>query len=153
HRDEPSTVHFAIPKGWKIITALKDTNDPMTFTAANYDVLVDAPVEIGNFDVTRFEVEGKPHYLVANPAGNFSKEKSDKFAGMLAKVAAAHSATFGGLPYEKYVYFYFFAPPESNASGALEHLNSFVSFAPPGNIATPEMIIGTAAHEFFHLWN
>src|SRR6476620_5094892 len=52
HRDDPSTVHFAIPKGWKIITALKDTNDPMTFTAANYDVLVDASVEIGNFDVT-----------------------------------------------------------------------------------------------------
>jgi predicted metalloprotease with PDZ domain len=153
HRDQPSTVHFSIPQGWKLITALKETNDPMTFTAANYDVLVDAPVEMGNFDVTRFEVEGKPHYFVANPAGTFSKEKSDKFAGMLAKVAAAHSATFGGLPYEKYVYFYFFAPPESNASGALEHLNSFVSFAPPGERAQPEQLIGTASHEFFHLWN
>lgn len=72
---------------------------------------------------------------------------------MLAKVATADSAMFGGLPYEKYVYFYFFTPPESNASGALEHLNSFVSFAPPGERATPEQIIGTASHEFFHLWN
>ncbi|HTK38095.1 MAG TPA: hypothetical protein VL325_06350, partial [Pyrinomonadaceae bacterium] len=130
HRDEPSTVHFALPAGWKIITALKDTGDPMTFTAANYDVLVDAPVEMGNFDVTKFEVEGKPHYLVANPAGTFSSEKARKFTEMLAKVAEADSKMFGGLPYEKYVYFYFFAPPESNASGALEHLNSFVSFAP-----------------------
>ena len=153
HRDEPSTVHFTLPAGWKIITALKDTNDPMTFTAANYDVLVDAPVEMGNFDVTKFEVEGKPHYLVANPAGTFSSEKAQKFTGMLAKVAEADSKMFGGLPYEKYVYFYFFAPPESNASGALEHLNSFVSFAPSGDVATPEMLIGTAAHEFFHLWN
>jgi predicted metalloprotease with PDZ domain len=153
HRDEPSTVHFALPAGWKIITALKDTSDPMTFTAANYDVLVDAPVEMGNFDVTKFEVEGKPHYLVANPAGTFSSEKAQKFAGMLANVAEADSKMFGGLPYEKYVYFYFFAPPESNASGALEHLNSFVSFAPSGDVATPEMLIGTASHEFFHLWN
>ena len=153
HRDEPSTVHFTLPAGWKIITALKDTNDPMTFTAANYDVLVDAPVEMGNFDVTKFEVEGKPHYLVANPAGTFSSEKAQKFTGMLAKVAEADSKMFGGLSYEKYVYFYFFAPPESNASGALEHLNSFVSFAPSGDVATPEMLIGTAAHEFFHLWN
>ena len=72
---------------------------------------------------------------------------------MLAKVAKVDSTMFGGLPYEKYVHFYFFAPAESNASGALEHLNSFVAFAPPGNIATPEMIIGTAAHEYFHLWN
>jgi predicted metalloprotease with PDZ domain len=153
HRDEPSSVHFALPAGWKIVTALKETNDPMTFTAANYDTLVDAPVEIGNFDVTKFEVEGKPHYLVTNPAGAFSREKADRFTQMLAKVATVDSAIFGGLPYEKYCYFYFFTSPESNASGALEHLNSFVAFSPPGNIATPEMIIGTAAHEFFHLWN
>lgn len=153
HRNEPSTVHFNIPSGWKIATALKETNNSMAFTAADYDTLVDAPVEIGNFDVTKFEVEGKPHYFIANPAGTFSKEKSDKFVEMLAKVAKSDSAMFGGLPYEKYVYFYFFSPPESNASGALEHLNSFVSFAPPGNFATPDMIIDTAAHEFFHLWN
>jgi len=153
HRNEPSTVHFAIPAGWKIVTALKETNDPMTFTAANYDVLVDAPTEMGNFDVTRFEVEGKPHYLVTNPAGIFSQEKADRFTQMLAKVAIVDSAMFGGLPYEKYCYFYFFTPSESNASGALEHLNSFVAFAPAGNRATPESIIGTAAHEYFHLWN
>src|SRR5262249_43372631 len=126
---------------------------PMTFAAANYDVLVDAPVEMGNFDVTKFEVEGKPHYLVTNPSGAFSQEKADRFTQMLAKVATVDSAIFGGLPYEKYCYFYFFASPESNASGALEHLNSFVAFSSPGNIATPERIIGTAAHEFFHLWN
>ena len=153
HRDEPSTVHFAIPSGWKIVSALKETNDPMVFTADNYDTLVDAPTELGNFDVTKFEVEGKLHYFVANPAGTFSAEKAQKFTEMVAKVAKVDSAIFGGLPYEKYCYFYFFSPPESNASGALEHLNSFVAFAPPGSIATPEMIIGTAAHEFFHLWN
>ncbi len=153
HRNEPSTVHFQVPKGWKIISALKETGNPLTFTAANYDTLVDAPVEMGSFDVTKFEVEGKQHYLVANPAGSFSPEKTQKFTEMLGKVAKADSAMYGGLPYEKYVYFYFFASPESNASGALEHLNSFVSFAPPGNIATPEQLIGTASHEFFHLWN
>jgi predicted metalloprotease with PDZ domain len=153
HRHEPSTVRFQIPTGWKIISALKETSDPMTFTAADYDTLVDAPVEMGSFDVTKFEVEGKPHYFVANPAGAFSQEKSQKFVDMLTRVAKAGSTIFGGLPYEKYVYFYFFASPESNASGALEHLNSFVSFAPSGETATPEMIIGTAAHEYFHLWN
>jgi len=153
HRNEPSTLHLEIPSGWKIVTPLKSTNDPNTFIAANYDTLVDAPVQIGNFDVTKFEVEGKPHTLVTNPAGAFSPEKAQKFTEMLAKVAQADSKMFGGLPYDNYVYYYFFRPAESNASGALEHLNSFVAFAPPGNIATPEMIIGTAAHEFFHLWN
>lgn len=153
HRQNPSSVHFLLPQNWKIISALKETADPMSFTADNYDVLVDAPTEMGNFDVTNFTVEGKPHRFVATPAGAFSAEKSQKFTELLAKAATAESRIFGGLPYEKYVYFYFFLPPESNASGALEHLNSHVSFAPPGNNAQPERMINTAAHEFFHLWN
>lgn len=153
HRDSPSTIHFITHNNWKIITALKETSDPTTFTATDYDTLVDAPTEMGSFDLTEFTVEGKPHYFVANPAGTFSKDKAQKFTEMLAKAAVAESAIFGGLPYEKYVYFYFFTPPESNAGGALEHLNSHVSFAPPGEFAQPERMIGTAAHEFFHLWN
>lgn len=153
HRDAPSRVHFQIPNSWKLISALKETADPLTFEAENYDVLVDAPVEMGRFDVSKFDVDGKPHYFVASPAGTFNAEKTKQFTEMLGKVALAEKGIFGELPYEKYVHFYFFAPPESNASGALEHLNSFVAFAPPGEVAKPENIIGTAAHEFFHLWN
>ncbi len=153
HRKSPSTVRFELPQDWKIITALKETSDPLVFTAADYDTLVDSPTEMGNFDLTRFEYEGKPHYFVATPAGAFSKEKTVVFTEMLKKIAGAQRAIFGDLPYEKYVYYYFFARPESNAGGALEHSNSFVAFAPPGQYATPEMLMGTAAHEFFHVWN
>lgn len=153
HRNEPSTLKFQIPQGWKLMSPLKDTGDPMTFTAANYDTLVDAPAMMGKFDVTEFSVEGKPHYFAAAPAGVFNPEKSKKFTEMLASTIKAQSAIFGGLPYEKYVAYYFFRPAESNASGALEHLNSYVAFAPAGERATPEGIIGTASHEFFHLWN
>ena len=153
HRKEPSTVRFRIPSGWKIISALKETNDPMTFTATDYDTLVDAPTEMGNFDVTQFEVEGKPHYFVATPAGSFNAEKSRQFTEMVTKIVKVDSALFGGLPYEKYVIFFFFASPESNAGGALEHLNSFVAFVRQPDSATPKGLIGAAAHEYFHLWN
>jgi predicted metalloprotease with PDZ domain len=152
HRNSPSTVRFETPAGWRIASALKQT-DTTTFTAPDYDTLVDSPTEMGSFDLTEFEVEKKPHYLVTNPAGAFPKDKARRFAEMLAKVAKADGAIFGGLPYEKYVYFYFFTQAESNAGGALEHNNSFVAFAPSGQFATPEMIIDTASHEFFHLWN
>lgn len=153
HRESPCTVRFEIPEGWKIVSALADTDDPKTFLASDYDTLVDAPTEMGRFDVTRFEVAGKPHYFVANPAGKFSKEKAEKFTELMTKAALSQRDIFGELPYDKYVLFYFFARPESNAGGALEHLNSFVAFAPPAEFATPEMLIGTASHEFFHLWN
>jgi predicted metalloprotease with PDZ domain len=152
HRNSPSTVRFEAPAGWRIASALKQT-DTKTFTAPDYDTLVDSPTEMGKFDLTEFEVDKKPHYLVTNPAGAFSKEKAAQFAEMLAKVAKADGAIFGGLPYEKYVYFYFFTQAESNAAGALEHNNSFVAFAPLGQLATPEMIIDIASHEYFHLWN
>jgi predicted metalloprotease with PDZ domain len=153
HRDDPSTVKFQLPAGWKLMSALKDTTDPMVFTAADYDTLVDAPALMGNFDVTQFEVEGKPHYFAAVPAGTFNAEKSKKFTEMLGGVVKTNSAMFGGLPYEKYVAFYFFMPAQSNASGALEHLNSYVAFSPAGERSTPEGIIGTGAHEYFHTWN
>jgi predicted metalloprotease with PDZ domain len=153
HRTDPSTVKFNIPAGWKLLSALKDTSDPTVFTAADYDVLVDAPVLMGKFDVTQFEVEGKPHYFAAAPAGVFNAEKSKKFTEILGNTIKAESQIFGGLPYEKYIAFYFFMPAQSNASGALEHLNSYVAFAPGGERSTPEGIIGTGAHEFFHCWN
>ena len=153
HRKEPSKLHFQIPPGWKIISALKETNDPMTFIAADYDTLVDAPTEMGNFDVTQFDVGGKPHYFVATPAGSFNAEKSHQFTEMIAKIIKVDAAIFGGLPYDKYVMFYFFASPESNAGGALEHLNSFVAFVRQAGVATPQELLGTAAHEYFHLWN
>jgi predicted metalloprotease with PDZ domain len=150
HRASPSKVRFELPKDWKIISALKETSDPMAFTATDYDTLVDCPTEMGTFNVTQFQVEGKPHYLVTTPANALASDKAAQFSEMLGKVAVAQSAIFGGLPYEKYVYFYFFARPESNAGGALEHLNSHVSFARGPN---PDFMIGTASHEFFHLWN
>ncbi|MGD9560816.1 MAG: M61 family metallopeptidase [Pyrinomonadaceae bacterium] len=153
HRNTPSTLKFELPAGWKLMSPLKDTSDPMTFTAADYDTLVDAPALMGKFDVTEFEVEGKPHYFAAAPAGVFNAEKSKKFTEILASTIKAQSAIFGGLPYEKYIAYYFFRPAESNASGALEHLNSYVAFAPAGERSTPEQIIGTGSHEFFHLWN
>ena len=153
HRNNPSILKFQIPQGWKLVSPLKNTADPMAFAASDYDALVDAPAMMGNFDVHEFQVEGKPHYFTAYPAGRFNAEKSKRFTEMLANTIKAQSAIFGGLPYDKYVAYYFFQPAESNASGALEHLNSYVAFAPQGERATPEQIIGTGSHEFFHLWN
>src|SRR3989442_3756612 len=49
HRASPSTVRFELPTDWKIISALKETHDPTTFTAPDYDTMVDCPTEMGKF--------------------------------------------------------------------------------------------------------
>lgn len=153
HRASPSSVRFVVPAGWQLVSALKGTSEPFVFTAPDYDMLVDSPTEMGRFDVVRFEVEGKPHFFVSTPAGAFPKEKGERLAPMLSKIVEAERAVFNDLPYEKYVYFYFLAPSESNASGGLEHNNSHVAVGVGVRNPQPEQLTGLAAHEFFHLWN
>ena len=153
HREIPATVRFLVPEGWKIISALKETTDPLVFTAPDYDTLADAPTELGKYDLTKFEVDGKPHYFVTTPKGVVSTESSRRFADNLAKIARSQAAIFGGLPYDKYVYYYFFARAESTADGALEHSNSHVAFAPPGSFTSLDSLESLASHEFFHVWN
>jgi len=152
HRSSPSVVRFDVPSGWRIASGLDDTAEPTAFTAPDYDTLVDQPTLMGQFDVTRFVVDGKPHDFVANPAGVFSAEKTQTWIGHLTKLAETQGPIFGGLPYRKFVYFYFFRSPEAIAT-VLEHQNSYVAIWRTGAQSVPDGMVGQASHEFFHVWN
>jgi predicted metalloprotease with PDZ domain len=152
HRSRSSVVRFEVPTGWKIASGLDETADPMVFTAPDYDTLADQPTLMGQFDVTQFTVDGKPHEVVANPPGVFSAEKLRTLAGHLSKLAETQGRIFGGLPYRKFVYFYLFRPAEASAT-VLEHQNAFVSIWNPDALPLPDDMMGQASHEFFHLWN
>ena len=43
----------------------------MTFTAANYDTLVDAPTEMGKFEVTRFEARRQAAHACNDTSRHF----------------------------------------------------------------------------------
>jgi predicted metalloprotease with PDZ domain len=142
HRDIPSTVRFVVPTGWKVVSALRETADSTRYTAANFDELVDAPTVLGSFDVTRFEAEGKPHFMVQVPAA--SADCTGDMARQIethTKIIAASRALFGTLPYDRYI---FFCVPDQNGE-SIEHANSNLAAGWDGG--------GNAAHEFFHLWN
>jgi predicted metalloprotease with PDZ domain len=152
HRSTPSVVRFDVPSGWKIASGLDETADATVFTAPDYDTLVDQPTLMGQFDVSRFTVDGKPHDLVVNPPGAYTAEKARALAGHLAKLAETQGRIFGGLPYRKFVYFYFFRTAEASCA-VLEHQNSFVALWTPDALPLPDDMVGQAAHEFFHVWN
>ena len=153
HRSRPSVVKFDVPSGWKIASGLDETADPAVFTAPEYDTLVDQPTLMGQFDVTRFTVDGKPHDLVLSPAGVYPADRARTLAGLLGKLAETQGRIFGGLPYKKYVYFYLFRAKEA-AAAVLEHQNSFVIIRNPDALSLPDAaMVGGAAHEFFHVWN
>jgi predicted metalloprotease with PDZ domain len=137
HRSRPSVVRFDVPSGWRIASGLDETADEMVFTAPDYDTLVDRPTLMGQFEVTSFTVDGKPHDLVVNPPGVFSLEKTRTLAGHLTKLAETQGRIFGGLPYRKFVYFYFFRAAEASCA-VLEHQNSFVTLKDPAAVGGPD---------------
>ena len=154
HRNWSSTVRFAVPDGWRVLTSLHDTADSSTFTANGYDELADATTQLGRFDATRFEVVGIPHWFVSIPAGALSAAQRDTMASHAARLATVLSRVFGTpLPYRKYLYHYFYLPSETPSGGGLEHGSSHVSIVGPLDGASPTTRDGLVAHEYFHLWN
>lgn len=151
HRDASPTVRFALPGGWGIVSALSETPDPNVYTALDYDDLVDSPTWFGAFALRRFVVEGKTHLFAFDATLRFSEEDMRRYLENLATMVRTASAIFGGLPYDKYVFFQLPDSAESSAAGsALEHANSYV-----GCCGGPKRLTvgSSAAHEFFHAWN
>ena len=153
HRASASSMRLKCPDGWRALSSLKETGDPFVFSAANYDELVDCPVLLGEFDVSTFEALGKVHAFASVPKGAINAPRAREITAGFKKLVETTGAMFGGLPYEKYVYFYFFRRPETRAAGGLEHANSHVCFFPHGAGTSQGALEWMAAHEFFHVWN
>ena len=137
-----------VPSGWKIATPLESTGPG--FQAANYDRLVDSPVEIGNFDEADFD-EGGGHYRVIVDA-----DKADynlgKIVADLQKIVAAATAWMNDRPFQTYMFLYHF--PRHRGGGGMEHAYATaIDLNPEALKNTMEVLDIVSAHEFFHLWN
>jgi predicted metalloprotease with PDZ domain len=151
--DVPASATFRLPKGWRIITGLAPTADPTTFTAENYDVLVDCPVLVGEFDVVTLPLRGVPHHLAVAPKGAMDAAMLKRVAEDSLKVIDAHTRMFGEIPYKQYLTINIF---EDREVGGLEHLNSYLGIMSKASLATNEGyndLIGLTSHEFFHAFN
>lgn len=150
-RDEPASVRVRAPEGWDIATGLEpEPGDPTLFVAADYDVLVDSPLEIGEHDRLTFEAAGVPHEIVIWGSEDYDAEAlTEDFAS----IVEAQAEMFGGLPYERYV---FMVHATDEAGGATEHLNSTILQTSPRSLTDDERYerwLGTVSHELFHAWN
>jgi predicted metalloprotease with PDZ domain len=146
----PTQVRFkAAPPGWKFATSLQQTGE--WFAAANYDALVDAPVEAGVFREADFDEGGARYRVVvdADPADY----NLDHMVVDLRKIVAAATHWMNDRPYQSYVFLYHF-PRGNSGGGGMEHA---YSTAIDLNAQTmhddPAAIDDVSAHEFFHLWN
>ena len=134
-------VKFDLPGAWKAATQLRPTSDKNTFTAPNFQHLMDSPVSLGA-QQTRTWQDGEQTFEVAMLHGGTSAEL-DNFVKGTQKIIREQKAIFGELPQFDFSRYTFIANYLGQATGdGMEHRNScsLTSPHPPegrGNAAQP----------------
>jgi len=149
-RAAPVLLNFTeIPSGWHIAAALTSPSKN-EFTAGNYDLLVDAPVEIGKFRERDFD-EGGGRYRIVVDADPTDYDM-DKLASTVRSIVTAATNWMQDRPFETYLFLYHF--PRGPAGGGMEHAYSTaIDVNASGLREDPLALPSVTAHEFFHLWN
>jgi predicted metalloprotease with PDZ domain len=148
-------------KEWRVATAMAaadvDESGFGRYRAADYDELLDHPVEIGDYREVEFTAGGVPHRFVV--AGNFDADL-ERVATDLAQLCATQIDFFGGkAPFPGYT---FLGLATGDGYGGLEHRASSSlifrrSDLPKAGVADVsrdyQRFLGLASHEYFHSWH
>lgn len=146
---------------WKLATGLSavevDAQGFGTYTAGNYDELVDCPVEMGNFWSGSFTARGVPHrFVVAGAPASFDGERLLRDT---QKICEAEIDFWGVAPHSSYV---FMLNVTHDGYGGLEHCNSTALICSRSDLPRQGVdkasdgyvqLLGLISHEYFHTWN
>ncbi|RYF41602.1 MAG: M61 family peptidase [Comamonadaceae bacterium] len=133
-----------------------------TYLAADYDTLVDSPVEMGSFWSASFKAGGIPHRLVVAGAGeSFDSARllADTQKICEAAIRFWHGRASRRAPHRSYL---FMLNVVDDGYGGLEHRNSTALIASRRDLprlADARMgdgyltLLGLISHEYFHTWN
>lgn len=167
--DAPCEVDLLPPEGerfrnWKVATALPRAGAaPLGFgryRAANYDALIDHPVEMGTFEHAIFEAHGVPHHVALT-----GRTRADltRLAQDLKRICEHHAAMFEPdtqrAPVDEY---WFLVTAVGDGYGGLEHRASTALLCSRDELPLAHQpkvsegyrrFLGLASHEYFHAWN
>ncbi len=159
---------IAVTAGWHCATGLFPINIDATgfgrYQAADYDELVDCPVEMGPFWSASFEAAGVAHrFIVAGAAPSFDGQRLLADARKICETTIAFWHGEGKPPFDNYL---FMLNAVHDGYGGLEHRNSTAlvcarSDLPRSNAANTSAatndgyttLLGLISHEYFHAWN
>lgn len=172
--DRPCVLEIIAPKliatqaSWACVTGLFplkiEGNGFGSYRAADYDELVDCPVEMGTFWSASFTAAGAVHRLVvtgAAPSLDGPRLLADtrKICETTINFWHGKGQAKGKLPFQNYL---FLLHATADGYGGLEHRNSTalicaradlprIGAAPTGEGYTT--LLGLIGHEYFHTWN
>ena len=152
--------------GWRVATALpraEDSKGPAKrhgfgrYRAADYDELIDHPVEMGSFTLARFKACGIPHEIAITGRHDCDLER---LTTDLKKICEWQIRFFGEpAPMDRYV---FLVMAVGDGYGGLEHRASTALLCSRDDLpykgmqGMPERyrtFLGLCSHEYFHTWN
>ncbi len=153
---------FADGKVWRCATSMTaskiDARGFGEYSAADYDELIDHPLECAAFDEFSFDAGGVPHRFVISGKhrGDLERLKTDT-----QKICQAHIDLFGDTkpPFAQYL---FQLHVVDEGYGGLEHRASTALICPRNNLPSKGdaaigegylELLGLISHEYFHAWN
>lgn len=162
--DGPQALHIERPTdtcavGWQVATAMSsvtvDADGFGDYTAADYDELIDHPVEVSAWQSVAFEAAGTPHRIVVSGQhhGDLARLAAD-----VQRVCEWQISLFGGqAPFASYT---FLLLATSNGYGGLEHRASTSLIARRDHLPRARghddkgyrSLLGLFSHEYFHSW-
>jgi len=154
HKPDPVKLEIDPPAGWRIINDRSQRVDQRSWQFPNWDELVDTPTEIApDWTVDEFQVDGKRYRVVVHSFGD-EGGKRPAFVRDIEKIVRAQIAMWGPPEFEAYTFLFHFAADDHSGDG-MEHLNSTQIIEPGalGETGIYASALGTASHEFFHVWN
>lgn len=167
----PCLVDIQQPEGnafrdWRVATALTPAHGEKGaarshgfgwYGAANYDELIDHPVEMGRFALASFEACGVRHDVVITGRHDCDM---DRLTADLKRVCEWQIGFFGApAPMDRYV---FMVTAVGDGYGGLEHRASTALLCSRNDLPYPGMpeqtegyrtFLGLCSHEYFHSWN
>ena len=149
--------------GWRLATTLPrddgriDDFDFGRFHTENYLVLIDHPVEMGEFTRFDFAAGGIHHDVILT--GRFDCD-AERLTSDLAKICEHHIDLFGtSAPMDRYM---FLVMVVGDGYGGLEHCDSTALMCSRKDLPQPGQsdmsdeyigFLGLCSHEYFHCWN
>lgn len=152
-------------KSWRVATALPELKAKRygfgSYIAANYDELIDHPVEMGNFVLASFEAHGVAHDFVVT--GQVPNMDLNRIVADVKKICETQIAFFEPrskrAPMSRYV---FMTMAIGEGAGGLEHRASTALICNRNNLPAKHQtelsagytdFLGLCSHEYFHTWN
>jgi predicted metalloprotease with PDZ domain len=153
HKPDPVTLHVDLPAGWHIVNGDARANDQTDYRFENYDRLIDTPTEVAPaLMVDSFNVDGRLYRTMVHHNGPSTAAQRRRFVGDVEKIVRYENTVFGAPPLQMYTFV--FNIGYAGGDG-MEHLYStqIINRNPWRDQDSPLAGIGTAAHEYFHVWN